>query len=282
MPCRAPSAAQRRGLRPAGPALRSLRARRARDAGPGRPRGRPRAGAGRGEAEAPEADGPAGRAAAFFDMDGTLMRTNIVRPYALVRRRELGWWRFLLWAPGFLLKCVAYLAVDLFDRSRVQAMVYRNYAGRAASEKAALGRLVYTEYLAKKLWPAAVARVKALQAEGFRIVLVTGSLDFLVKDVADELGVDHVIAAKLEEAGGFFTGEIDGPPLSDEEKRVRVRAYAAAHGIDLARSHAYGDSKADLPLLEAVGVAHAICPDPVLSRIAGQRDWPILDWAGSG
>ena len=75
-------------------------------------------------------------------------------------------------------------------------------------------------------------------------------------------GVDHVIANTLEEAEETetFTGRLAGAPVADEEKRTRVLAYAREHDVDLATSHAYGDSAADLPMLECVGragTAHA-------------------------
>jgi HAD superfamily hydrolase (TIGR01490 family) len=109
-------------------------------------------------------------------------------------------------------------------------------------------------------------------------VLVTGSLDFLIEPLARELRVDEVVAAALEERDDRFTGALATTPLSDVEKARRLSALAAARGINLAVSHAYGDSIADLAMLEAVGFPHAVNPDERLRAIAARRGWPVHVW----
>ena len=113
---------------------------------------------------------------------------------------------------------------------------------------------------------------------GREVVLVTGSIDFLMAPLAEHLGASHVEAPGLVTEGGRFTGALDGPPVGAEEKRRRVLAYAASVGIDMAGSFAYGDSIADLPMLEAVGHPVAINPDKALAAEAGRRGWPIERW----
>jgi hypothetical protein len=59
-------------------------------------------------------------------------------------------------------------------------------------------------------------------------------------------------------------------------KADSVRELAAAHGVDLARSHAYGDSFAsDLPMLEAVGLPVCVNADRRLTACAHSRGWPV-------
>jgi phosphoserine phosphatase len=92
------------------------------------------------------------------------------------------------------------------------------------------------------------------------------------------LGAAHVIAARLAEEGGRFTGQLVGAPVGGKEKAAGMRRLAAEEGIALERSHAYGDSISDLPMLETVGFPHAVNPDSKLRRIAERRGWPIHRW----
>lgn len=216
--------------------------------------------------------------AAFFDVDGTLARSNIVRPYVHLRWRELSWPEKILWTPFFACKAAAYLAVDRFDRARFNRMFYRNYRGRAAASAAEIGRQCFEGYFKARIFSEAVGRIRELREQGFEVVLVTGTLDFLAAPLAQELGVQHLLAARLEVADGRFTGELAGPPLSDAEKANRVRQFASEHQVPLAACHAYGDSIADLPMLEGVGHPHLVNPDGRLRRIGLKRSWPILEW----
>jgi HAD superfamily hydrolase (TIGR01490 family) len=108
--------------------------------------------------------------------------------------------------------------------------------------------------------------------------LVTGSIDFIIEPLAKEIHADAAIAARLIESNGRFTGELDGPPIGAQEKARRMRDFAAERGIDLSRSHAYGDSMADLPMLETVGFPHAVNADRGLSATAKRRGWPTHHW----
>jgi HAD superfamily hydrolase (TIGR01490 family) len=120
--------------------------------------------------------------------------------------------------------------------------------------------------------------IGAHRTAGRRTVLVTGSIDFIIAPLAESLGVDEVIAPGLLTENGRFTGALDGPPVGMEEKARRIAAFARAHDIDLAASFAYGDSKADLPMLEAVGHPQVVNPDKVLRMIAIHRGWPVHRW----
>jgi len=221
-----------------------------------------------------------GRRAAFFDVDGTLAGTNVVFPYAAARLRELPRALRIPWGALFLLRCALFLLVDACNRSLFQRLFYRCYRGRDASAaaKARLGEVAFDDYIRPRLFPRALQHVRLLQAQGFEIVLVTGGLDFVARRVGEALGASHVVAAELEEEGGRFTGRLRGRPVSDAEKGRRIRAYAAVRGLNLDRCHAYGDSRADLGMLEAVGRPHAVSPSRSLQRLAAQKGWPVLEW----
>jgi len=216
--------------------------------------------------------------AAFFDVDGTLVKSTIVHYYVFFRRRRLGKIMGRLWYACFLLKCLYFLVIDKINRSRFNVIFYRSYRGLPVSEiKAAAGEC-YEKMLKPKLFTQAFGCIAAHRHAGRRIVLVTGSIDFIMQPLAEALGVDDVIAPALLDDGARFKGELDGRPVGQAEKARRMRAYASAHGIDLASSYAYGDSMADAPMLDAVGHGQAVNPSKALAMLAVSRGWPAHRW----
>src|SRR6185369_11999541 len=116
-----------------------------------------------------------------------------------------------------------------------------------------------------------------LQREGVKIVLVTGGLDFVMQPLARELGAEFY-SPRLVEADGKFTGELTDGALSGKGKADVVHAHAGQNKIDLKESFAFGDSYADLEMLECVGHPVAVNPDSILKKIAVDRHWTIEHW----
>lgn len=220
--------------------------------------------------------------AAFFDIDGTVTHSNVVCAYAHTYRKRLTFLQQLFWAPPFLCKCAWYVWLDQQDRTRFNRVFYRNYRDMPCDAAERFGQDCYEDYLKSRVIPRAKEQLDALRCQGFEIVFVTGSLDFMVRPLAVALGVDHVISARLRTSNGRFTGELAGDPVGGAEKARRVCDFAREHGLDLATCHAYGDSIADVPMLEAVGMPHVVRPDGKLRRLATKRTWPILEWRLDG
>lgn len=218
------------------------------------------------------------REAAFFDVDGTLCDTTIAHYYRYFMLRRLSPMAGRLWYSMFLMKCVYYLLLDQFDRQRLNVLFYRNYMGLSAAEIKAQAADCHQQVFRPRCFDQALECIKEHHSAGRAIVLVTGSLDFIIEPLAMEIRADAVIAARLIESNGCFTGELDGPPIGGIEKGRRMRDLAQERGIDLSRSHAYGDSMADLPMLEAVGFPHAVNPDRGLRKTAHHRGWPTHHW----
>jgi HAD superfamily hydrolase (TIGR01490 family) len=222
---------------------------------------------------------PAPRAAAFFDVDGTLVDGTIVDYYVYFRKRLMSPWKRPLWITAYLLKCLYYLHVDRRDRMRFNRLFYRDYAQCSAPAVKALARGCFRDVIIPRLFAEASSCVSDHQGMGHLPVLVTGSLDFIMSPLAEFLGLKDMLCVSLIEKEDRFTGELREPPLCGDEKARRIRAFAAERNIDLSQSHAYGDSVADLPMLEAVGHPHVINPDRALAAIALARAWPSHAWS---
>ncbi len=223
-------------------------------------------------------DSGSARQAAIFDVDGTITATTIVDYYAYFRRRRMGPLAGRLWYAAFLVKCLYYLVLDKIDRSRLNIVFYRSYAGLSTVDIRALVQDCHRDVIHPRRFVQASDCIAKHREAGRRIVFVTGSIDFIITPLAEDLSVDDVMAPSLVESNGMFTGDLNGPPIGMEEKARRIHAFAEAQGIDLSQSYAYGDSIADLPMLETVGFPRAVNPDKALAARASKRGWPVLHW----
>ncbi len=121
----------------------------------------------------------------------------------------------------------------------------------------------------------AVSLIEEHKAAGRDVVIVSTSGTEVVEPIGAMLGADIVIASRLEEVDGRYTGNIDYYAYAEEKARAIVE-LAGERGYDLERSFAYSDSVTDVPMLEAVGHAHAVNPDKDLRKAAVAHGWPIL------
>ncbi|MCD0482426.1 HAD-IB family hydrolase [Streptacidiphilus sp. ASG 303] len=128
------------------------------------------------------------------------------------------------------------------------------------------------------IYDEAASLIEGHHAAGRDVVIVSSSGSELVGPIGEMLGADHVIATRLEERDGRYTGEIEYYAYG-ENKAAAIRELAEAEDYDLSRCHAYSDSVTDLPLLEAVGHPSAVNPDRGLRREALARDWPVLTFS---
>jgi HAD superfamily hydrolase (TIGR01490 family) len=222
----------------------------------------------------PAPEGPPGLA--IFDVEGVVLDSTVAHFYAWLRTRDMPELDKLVWTAGVATKVPGWIMEDRRSRTAFNRSFYRLYKDLPARELRRQAREALPDFIQPRIQNEAVRRIRQHKRRGDRVVLITGALDFLVESL-QHLG-DELIAARLVERVGRFTGELAEPPLTADGRASLAARLAADHGVDLAHCHAYGDSLADLPLLELVGHPHAINPDFRLSREARRRRWPIETW----
>lgn len=228
-----------------------------------------------GPIELPERDD----VAAVFDLEGTVVASNVVEGYL---------WLRLLDAPaGHWPRAVAalarslprYLMAERRDRGEFLRAFLDRYSGADEAELRALARERLADLLLRRAWPQAVRRVRRHREAGHRTVLLTGALDIFVEPLRPLF--DEVVGSRLRVVDGRCTGQLAEPPLVGESRAAWLRAWARAEGLDLSGSWAYGDHYSDRPVLELVGNPVAVNPDARLFRHAKQRRWSIERWEGN-
>ena len=214
------------------------------------------------------------RIGAFFDFDETLLDTESSRlgiKYLWDRR---------LVSQAFILK--AFVAGFLYKRhwitdEQTAKILLRLYRNRRLVEFTDGSEAFYREILKPRLAPKILAKVYDHKDQGHSLVLISGSIRYMLEPVARDLGFEHLLCTDLEVgANGLLTGKPEGPLCLDTTKRHLATELAQRTGIDLERSYAYGNHQADLPLLELVGFPHAVAPSRPLLKVAMAKNWPIL------
>jgi HAD superfamily hydrolase (TIGR01490 family) len=229
---------------------------------------------GRAKAEAGLPDGPP--ALALFDVEGVVLDATVVHFYAWLRGGTMPSLDRALWMATLGARVGGWMSLDRRSRASFNRAFYREYRGLPADELRERASAALSEFILPRVHHAAVRRIRAHRARGDRVILVTGALDFLVQPL--EHLADELVAARLVERRGAFTGELAEPPLSADGRASLAARLAAEHGVDLSDCHAYGDSISDLPLLELVGHPVAVNPDFRLAREARRRGWSVVEW----
>lgn len=214
---------------------------------------------------------------AAFDLDGTLMVTNVVETYLWSRLPE----QSLLQRAGTIsqvaVRLPLLLGAERRDRGVFLRQFYRRYEG---ANLAALEQFVderMAPFILDRTSPEAIRRIREHRDAGHTTVLLTGVIRPLTRPF--EGLFDRIVAADLAtDDSGICTGFLTSPPMVGESRSAWLNHYAALHGIDLAKSFAYADSHVDLPMLRAVGNPVAVSPDISLMRAARAEGWSIVEW----
>lgn len=213
-------------------------------------------------------------AAAFFDLDGTLVigQTQVLLVMFL-RRRGIISLAFLA-ATG--LWFLAYKAglVKVTQATRAKgAQVLR---GLEVAKARALMAFFADEIMIPRIHPAAAAALREHQAKGDRVVVLSAALDPVVQALCDRLGVAEYVAVPCEIVQGRYTGKLSGRTPYGAVKAEVAAGMMAHWGVDPVACWAYADHTTDLPLLRSVGHPVAVHPKPGLLEAARASGWTVL------
>ncbi|MDQ6616794.1 MAG: HAD-IB family phosphatase [Actinomycetota bacterium] len=246
---------------------------RVRTAGPSRRRSTPtptREERGRKAVLAPE------RHLAVFDLENTLIKSNVVDSYAWLATRRIDDEDRVRLVLRSLREAPRLLALDRRDRGDFLRHFYRRYEGAPVARLEHDSWELWSDLLLTKAFPSGIRRVREHRRLGHRTLLITGALDVAIEPLRPLF--DDVMCASLGVRNGRYTGELLAAPPTGEARALLMADYAAARGLDLAESVAYADSASDLPMLEAVGHPVAVNPETKLAAIARKRGWHVEQW----
>ena len=223
---------------------------------------------------------PDTRAAAFFDLDNTLLRGASI--FYLARGLYARKFFQTRDVAGFAYQQVRFLLgaenAGHVDQARATALSF--IAGRAVEELQEVGEEVFEQYMAGKIWPGTLELAHLHLEQGQRVWLVTATPVEVATIIAKRIGLTGALGTVAEHVNGHYTGRLVGDLLHGPAKAEAVRALAAREGLELERCAAYSDSANDIPMLSLVGKPCAVNPDRALRAQAREHGWRIHDYRG--
>lgn len=229
-----------------------------------------------GPAPVPEPDPTA---AAFFDIDNTVMRG--ASGYHLARgmaKAGLINWSDML---RFGVQQAKYAArgENLDDIATAMDRALSLVEGHHIQELSAIGEGVFEQHMVDRLWPGTLAIAQSHLDAGQQVWLVSATPIELAEVMADRLGLSGALATRAETTpDGFYTGRLDGPSMHGQVKADAIAELAAREGLELRRCSAYSDSANDIPMLSIVGYPCAVNPDRKLREHARSHGWQVRDF----
>jgi len=215
--------------------------------------------------------------ASYFDVDGTLVSTNLIPPtmYYLLNQATP------LHVAGrigkALMKAPAMVWAELQDRRLFNEVLFSVFEGMSEDRLITLADDVFDRVMKPALYAGARDLVRTSLDKGHDVILVSGALDVVCDHMAAYLGATGFIANRLEIKDRAATGKLVRPVVAGPNKALLVRDHARANGHNLDDCFAYSDSYSDVPMLSIVGYPVAVNPDRRLSLLAKAYHWPVLD-----
>ena len=214
--------------------------------------------------------------AALFDMDRTLVRVETATLYLRHQRRrgeatfrdmvQLAWW-------------VMQYNLGVLDAASVAENALAKIRDLPETVLAARCDDWFRQCVEQHITDSGRLAVRRHREEGHVCAIVTAASPYGARPLANLLGIEHVVSTVLEvDDQGLFTGRPEKPLCIGEGKLTRARRLLDALGLSLDDAVFYTDSIQDLPLVERVGEAVCVNPDPRLRRIAKKRGYRIEKW----
>lgn len=215
-------------------------------------------------------------AAAFYDLDGTLLSTNLVHVFAFYARNDQG----ILKSVGRSVSTIAglplFAAADAYSRKVFNDIFFKWYKGQSEDRLRYLADELFEDVFRPAVYPGTRPLLEKSRTMGLRQVVVTGALDITIQPLLRYLGITEYVANRLEFVDGRATGRLKPPVMASATKASWIRKYSEKEGLSLNDCYAYADSMSDLPMLSVVGHPTATNPDLRLKSTALRHDWPIV------
>jgi HAD superfamily hydrolase (TIGR01490 family) len=215
--------------------------------------------------------------AAFYDVDGTLIKANIVHAFAFYAMNQPTITGSVVKTVGTAASLPLFWIADKLSRKAFNELFYRYYAGQSEDRLVVLAEEMFEDVIKPGIYPGTKDLIEESRRAGCRQVMISGGLDFVMKPLARYLKMDDVIANRLEFSGGYATGRLMKPFIGGATKAVVMRDFAAQHDLDLTKCWAYSDSYSDYAMLAVVGHPTAVNADWRLRAVARSYDWPVID-----
>ncbi len=215
--------------------------------------------------------------AAFYDLEGTLVSTNLVHTLSFYAKRQQGLLKSFQKTAQTFFSLPVFAATDQYSRKVFNDLYFKRYKGQSEDRLRYFSEELFEDVIKPAVFPGTYELLEKSRALGLRQVVITGAIDVAVKPLMDHLQITEYVTNRLEFVNGVATGRLLPPVMAAATKASWIRTYTEREGLSLSESYAYTDSMSDLPMLSIVGHPAVVNPDMRLRQTAMHHDWPILN-----
>lgn len=215
--------------------------------------------------------------AAFYDLEGTLVSTNLVHTLTFYAKRQQGLIQSFQKTAQTFFSLPVFAATDQYSRKVFNDLYFKRYKGQSEDRLRYFSEELFEDVIKPAIFPGTYELLEKSRGLGLRQVVITGALDVAVKPLMEHLQITEYVTNRLEFVNGVATGRLLPPVMAAATKASWIRTYTEREGLSLSESYAYTDSMSDLPMLSIVGHPAVVNPDMRLRQTALHHDWPILN-----
>ncbi len=212
---------------------------------------------------------------AIFDLDKTIIDLSSEKRFIryLLSKRAMTTFDLLAWVWQ-IFRTFPNDAINTWRTNK------RYLKGKDHYQIEGLAYRFFSEVLENHISKKAIAKIEEHKNLGHKVVLLSATLEILLRPFKDRLGPDYIVGAKLQTENGIITGRIEGLYPFGINKALIAKRLAGSYGFDLGNSYAYGDHFGDIGLLKIVGNAVAVDPDRKLTKAGKKEGWRMENWKG--
>ena len=214
----------------------------------------------------------------IFDVDETIVHGQSQELFLryLLKIKRIGYFFYLKLLTWFVLYKIGIIK----DPKKPMVYAYSFLKGKSVAEIAWLAHDFFERTLKSAIYPRAIDIIREHKNMGRIVVLVSNSIEQIVKELADYLHIDSYITTTLETKDGYYTGVIHGMVYGNYKTEV-VNKFIKENDLNLETAWAYGDHISDQPLLSIVANPVVVNPSPALMEIAQKKHWPIMKFGSA-
>jgi phosphoserine phosphatase len=153
----------------------------------------------------------------------------------------------------FPLKLINYFVIKLLGKDIIKIFATYFLKNFKKDEIQSFAKLFVYTILSQKINNVIFTKLKHFQNKGYYIVLMSGSYDFIIKEVANYLDVNDFFASKLKTKNKIFSGKFDKDILMSKHDLFK-KNYK-----DFKKLIVVSNNKSDLNLMNLADQAYAVC-----------------------
>jgi len=219
------------------------------------------------------------RRLAIFDLDYTLTRKGTWGRFVWLNVRFKPW----LWVPLLLAAAWAQWRYKqgYIERVRVKmAMMRWSIKGKTKTQLTKTAIKFADNEVPDRLRPGGLEALRQHQAAGDTVIIVSAAVDILVKEISNQLGIEHYLATDMKwDEHQIVELDFASPNCYGPEKVRRLEQFFEQHPqMSKLPRIMYSDSHSDLDIMLYCDEAVAVHPSKKLEKLAKEHGFPIVNW----